>query len=377
MRTSMFCLRAGARASTSFSAPVARRMLLCLLLAPALSDLGCGDGPETQLGMNPALGADASVVTAAPSLTPDASATNPAPSLGAGDSGANTGTSAIASQDAGSTIMRVDAGIGLDAGLGSDSSVQGDAGGSASSDAASTPEGGSASGIKPGCLKKPSQVVALGDSYVGAPVVLIPKVEALAVMGGGLMSGQHYRDYGAPGTTLGSPTTPGSIPPQWDAAKRADMDIKVVIMDGGGNDILGSIDSILGGCLDPGSTKNMTCTNIIQGCMGMVRKMAMDMKAVGVQDVIYFLYPHVPAGGDEILDYSVDEARKMAPEVSTDTFRMHLVDTRPPFMGHAEYFDIDPIHANEAGAQQIAKLVWQTMKDKCIAQPASSGCCTP
>jgi hypothetical protein len=230
---------------------------------------------------------------------------------------------------------------------------------------------------KPPCLKKPSQVVALGDSYVALPVVLIPKVEALAVSGGALMSGQHYRDYSAPGTTLGSPSAPGSIPPQWDMAKREDADIKAIIMDGGGNDIIASVESVFAGCLDPGARQNPTCTGIINGCMDMVRKLAMDAKAAGVRDVIYFLYPHVPIGGDEILDYSVEEAMKMAAELETPDFRVHLIDTRATFMGHDEYFGIDPIHANEMGAQKIAELVWQKMKSACIAQPASSGCCAP
>jgi hypothetical protein len=232
--------------------------------------------------------------------------------------------------------------------------------------------GGGAS--KPPCLKKPSQVVAIGDSYVSLPVVLIPKVEALAVAGGALMSGQHYRDYSAPGTTLGSPSLPGSIPPQWDMAKRADPDVKTIIMDGGGNDIL--ID-IFGPCLSDGAATMSYCTDIIKGCMDVVRKMAMDAKAAGVRDIIYFLYPHVPIGGAEILDYSVQEAKKMAAELASPTFRIHMIDTVPAFLGHDEYFGLDPIHANDAGGQVIAKLIWEKMKSECIAQPASSGCCEP
>jgi hypothetical protein len=254
-----------------------------------------------------------------------------------------------------------DAGVGSDGGVRNDAGPQGDA-------------GPVASGSKPPCLKKPSQVVAIGDSYVSIPVVLIPKVEALAVTGGALMSGQHYRDYSAPGTTLGSLAAPGSIPPQWDAAKSEDADIKVIIMDGGGNDIL--ID-IFGPCLSDGAAQDSYCTGIIKGCMDVVRKLAMDARATGVRDIIYFLYPHVPIGGAEILDYSVQEAKKLATELATDTFRMHLIDTVPSFMGHDEYFGLDPIHANEAGAQEIAKLVWEKMKSECIAQPASSGCCAP
>jgi hypothetical protein len=336
------------------------------LFALALSSGACEEAGDLDDTGSPSLGVDAS------QGTPPMMGMNPA--LGTtGDAGSTTLPvgNPVDVRDSGSSAV-------IDAGkvpAPAEAGALGEAGTSA--DAAIGAEGGTQSAIKPLCLKKPSQVVALGDSYVGAPVMLIPKVEALAVMGGALMSGQHYRDYGAPGTTLGSPEVPGSIPPQWDAAKRADMDIKTVIMDGGGNDIIASIESIFNGCLDPGSTKIMACTSIIQGAMNMVRKMAMDMKAAGVQDVIYFLYPHVPIGGDEILDYSVDEARKMTSEISTDSFRVHLVDTRATFMGHPEYFDIDPVHANDTGAQEIAKLVWQTMKTKCIAQPASSGCCQP
>ena len=66
-----------------------------------------------------------------------------------------------------------------------------------------------------------------------------------------------------------------------------------------------------------------------------------------------------------------------AAEIGTSGFRMHLIDARATFQGHAEYFDIDPVHTNDAGAQEIAKLVWQTMKSQCVAQPASSGCCQP
>jgi hypothetical protein len=283
------------------------------------------------------------------------------PAGGVAAGGGASGTAGGTAGDGGVTL--VDAGAPTD-------------GGAVGGGDAGTPGGGMA-GSKPPCLKKPSQMVALGDSYVSLPVVLIPKVEALAVSGGGLMSGQRYRDYSAPGTTLGSPTALGSIPPQWDAAKSEDSDIKFIIMDGGGNDIIASVESIFAGCLDPGARQNPTCTGIIDGCMSVVRQMAMSAKAAGVHDVIYFLYPHVPLGGDDILDYSVEEAQKLTASLTTPDFRVHLIDTRATFEGHPEYFDIDPVHANEAGGQEIAKLVWQKMKSECIAQPASSGCCQP
>lgn len=230
---------------------------------------------------------------------------------------------------------------------------------------------------RPPCLRSPSQVVAIGDSYVSLPVMLVPRIEALAQAAGALSFGQSYRDYSAPGTTLGSPSWPGSIPPQLDAALADDANIAAIIMDGGGNDIIASLESILAGCLDPGADQNPTCTGIIDGVVDMARQMANQAKSRGVHDVIYFLYPHVPIGGDSILDYSVERGKRMAAEVSTSTFRVHLIDTRAAFEGHPEYFDLDPVHANDAGGDVIASLVWQTMKSQCIAQPASSGCCQP
>jgi lysophospholipase L1-like esterase len=236
------------------------------------------------------------------------------------------------------------------------------------------PTGGS---TRPPCVRSGSQVVALGDSYMSLPVMLVPRVEALAQASGALSFGDAYRDYSVPGTTLGSPIFPGEIPYQLDSALADDPNIAAVIMTGGGNDIIASLESILAGCLDVGASQNPTCTGIIDGAMDVARQISNDARSAGVHDVVYFLYPHVPIGGDEILDYSVDRAKRMAAELSSATFKVHLVDTRQAFEGHYEYFDLDPVHANDTGGDVIASLVWQTMKNQCIAQPAGSGCCQP
>jgi hypothetical protein len=41
-----------------------------------------------------------------------------------------------------------------------------------------------------------------------------------------------------------------------------------------------------------------------------------------------------------------------------------------------EYFATD-IHENSTGSKVIAKAIVDTMKSRCLGQPASSGCCTP
>jgi hypothetical protein len=54
-----------------------------------------------------------------------------------------------------------------------------------------------------------------------------------------------------------------------------------------------------------------------------------------------------------------------------------MLDTRPTFSGHPEYFDTDQIHLTAAAYPMLADLVWSTMQNECIARPASSGCCAP
>jgi hypothetical protein len=49
----------------------------------------------------------------------------------------------------------------------------------------------------------------------------------------------------------------------------------------------------------------------------------------------------------------------------------------PVFEGHADYFAPSDIHPNPAGSKAMAAAIWEKMKQDCIAQPESSGCCTP
>ncbi|HVZ31634.1 MAG TPA: hypothetical protein VG963_04365, partial [Polyangiaceae bacterium] len=110
---------------------------------------------------------------------------------------------------------------------------------------------------RPPCLESGEQVVALGDSYVASPLLLVSKIEHLARADGALQRWDRYRDYAVGGSTLGNPDAWGSIPPQWLQAKADDDDIHVVIMDGGGNDLLDS------GCLVDGASAKPSCIDVV------------------------------------------------------------------------------------------------------------------
>jgi hypothetical protein len=108
------------------------------------------------------------------------------------------------------------------------------------------------------------------------------------------------------------------------------------------------------------------------------KTMAAKAKAAGVTDTIYFLYPeNVPIGGAEINHYSVIEGQKVAQEITTADFRGYLVDTAPLMKDHPTWYVDGLIHVNADGAKLIGDAIYKVMKDNCIAQPESRGCCAP
>ncbi len=228
---------------------------------------------------------------------------------------------------------------------------------------------------KPPCLKNASEVVFLGDSYVNYDVahpLLGTLIAQRATMDGALMAGQAYRNYAVAGATMAAASL-NMIPPQWPLAKMASPDITVVIMDGGGNDVLINNPQ----CKAAGSQNDATCKQVVQNTVTAVSTLIDDFQKTGVKDLIYFFYPHAPTGGADISDYALGILQNSAKLVTTDKFRMYVVDLVPLFAPHPEYFYIDGIHANATGEGVIADAIYKVMKDNCIAQPQSKGCCMP
>ena len=219
------------------------------------------------------------------------------------------------------------------------------------------------------CLAKGSQVAVVGDSYIEYTNPLVPRLETKAVAEGALKQGDHYNNQAVPGSSLGVGLL--LIQPQWTAAKRASMnDIKFVIMDGGGNDVLLYNQQ----CLGDGAAMDAGCRMVADTATAVAKEMMMDMKAIGVSDVLYFFYPHVPAGGQDLMDnYAGPLAKKNCEEGSDATYRCHFVSLVEAFEGHADYIGADGIHPTAAGADAQANVVWDAMKKNCIAQ--GSGCC--
>ena len=241
------------------------------------------------------------------------------------------------------------------------------------------------SGYKPKCITKGAELALVGDSWINWTEQLAPRLAQRAIKDGALPQGDSYNDQAVGGTSLGSGGI-GLIGDQWptvkSVAQRAGVTTKFVVMDGGGNDVL------LGApqCLGDGSASDAGCKKVVSDATMAGQMLQQKIKMDGVGQVLYFFYPHVPAGGWEILDYSLPMAKATCESMNDATYQCYFVDTRDTFQGPgnngetmAGLIGADGIHPSAKGDDLLADLVWKTMKDHCMAQSASSGagCCTP
>ena len=257
-------------------------------------------------------------------------------------------------------------------------------GGAAGVGAGGVGVGGAPPVTKPPCITSgATQAAIIGDSYVtGAGT---PALQPALVAIDPTMS--SYKNYAVAGTSMASGGILGFIPPQLTSALA--QPIKLLIMDGGGNDILicdaGKYPGCGTTCKSPGSSTAKICTDIVQAATDAATALMQKASDAGVRDVIYFFYPHLPganAGYTEILDYSEPLAKAKCDGAAARTngkLTCHFVDTAKPFDANGGTVNIaaDSIHPAQSGQNIIAKEITNVMKAACLGQPASSGCCTP
>ncbi len=257
-------------------------------------------------------------------------------------------------------------------------------------DSGSTPAASSSGPCVKGQVT-PNEVVMLGDSYLDHPW---GNVGPTLMM----VANAKYRHYYLGGAALawGNPKTQFYIPYQFDPMALTDKsamnpsDIKVVIMDGGGNDFL------IGNtrCETTAPPANSSCVTTIQNAVNGAQSEFQKMAQKGVKSVVFFFYPHLdPAGGgilktpapglNDTLDYAYPLLEKVCCGSSfTSSLTNYscsgqpvpgstcvFIDTRPAFEGHlADYIKSDHVRPTPAGAQVIANLIWSQMQSDCIAQ---------
>ena len=284
------------------------------------------------------------------------------------------------SADTGTPHVDAGAAPGQDAGRGgSGPDASSGLGNEVGSDSGTTPPT-QPSALKPKCVKKPTQVMIIGDSYINWITHTFGDDMAKEA------AGQRWRMEAVGGYSMGSGGI-GLIPVEYDDSIARDADCHTILMDGGGNDVLvadADIDPNRD-CLSQKSPMLPQCQTIISKAIAAADALLKKASAAGVRDVVYFFYPHVPMGtllGGEspnaVLDFAMPQVRKFCEGVEAETSgktRCTFIDMVPVFQGHDDWFVDGDIHENSMGSAAMAHKIWGVMKDKCIAQPASSGCC--
>ncbi len=311
-----------------------------------------------------------------------------------GESGTNI--AAVAGGSAGPITGGTESGTGGDiAGIGGD--IAGTEGGASGMGVAIGGSGGTEQGGASGgtgeagsggtetpqrrCRTSGSQVVLIGDSYIN----WITHTFALDM---NEVVGEPVRNYAIGGFSMASGGL-GLIPPQFDQAIAEDPDILVVVMTGGGNDIL--IPDILqfpegGRCKEEATSASIPdCQAIVNLAIDTAVENMDKLVAAGIPDVIYFFYPQVPStwlasNPNGILEYALPLVQKACDDAYSRTdgkLTCHFLNLQTVFEGHPEYFAENDLHENSVGSAAMAQRIWEIMVDNCIAQPESSGCCIP
>src|SRR6185436_18819435 len=181
------------------------------------------------------------------------------------------------------------------------------------------------------------EVLIIGDSYFpAAGGEIVKELRRL--------SGANYRDRSVGGAKM------AAIINQYDTAPAPQP--KVLIMDGGGNDILQNP-----GCA-PGCAQEMQAVT-------QARDFFRQAQTDGVQHIVFIFYYDMP-----VMKAGLDWMRPMmAAECQQSPVPCHFVDNQPLFAGmDASTFTSDGIHPTAAAADIIAGQTWSIMQRDCVAQ---------
>jgi lysophospholipase L1-like esterase len=231
-------------------------------------------------------------------------------------------------------------------------------GGMPAAGSSGAPVGGS--GGAPACEKgttKGDDVLLIGDSFIALSRDITKDLIALARNAGALAADDSYRDKSVSGTQLSGGISP-QIPVQY-ANGQKEAPAKVVIMDGGGNDMLNNT------CSEPPTESCQGIQNAVKAVEDLFAQMAMD----GVETVVYFFYPENQKNATQRA--KIDVLRSLLQPIcySSVSPKCYGVDLRPVFEGHfTEYVMSDGIHPTAAGSQASAEAIWSVMQENCIAQ---------
>jgi hypothetical protein len=201
-----------------------------------------------------------------------------------------------------------------------------------------------------------SEVILLGDSFIATSHEFTQDLEAQARASGALATNESYRDYSTV-TQCNLAAQPPGISAQYAKAQQEGA-VRVVIMDGGGADVL------MGSCPDPIGPDCQLVQDAVAGAEALFQSMAAD----GVEHVVFFFYPDYV--GDARIKATVDVLRPLVEErCASAPLPCDWFDLRPTYVGHYdEYVLPQGRNPTTAGALASAQAIWSFMQQRCIGQ---------
>lgn len=180
-----------------------------------------------------------------------------------------------------------------------------------------------------------------------------------------------FRSYTASGARLSAAGVAPSVRSQFTSAERANPNSTVVVMNGGGNDLLFPVlMSDPQRCLtvSPTAALSATCTTLLNTVSMDLTNFLGTLRQGGVTDVIYLGYyftKNAARGGltngaplgqlRQAVDFSAMALAQACARVQTATFRCTFLDTRSAILPA----DIvaDGVHPNPAGSRKLSDLI--------------------
>ncbi len=248
----------------------------------------------------------------------------------------------------------------LDGGAGGTSGIAPGSGGGGAGGSAGASGGGGAGGVGGADNACPegdvsaNEVLVLGDVFIAYRHEITAYLEDLARQAGALDTGERYRDYSL-ATDNGFVTGQSVLFDQY-VAGQTESPVKVVVMDGGGADIL------VNSCETAPTPECQLMIDVVAAAESLMDRMAAD----GVESIVWFSYPNPM---DPALLAEMDVLRPLLQAVcESSVVPCYWVDLRATFAGRDEEFMLADGVPTAAGAEAAAREIWSAMELYCVAQ---------
>jgi len=199
-----------------------------------------------------------------------------------------------------------------------------------------------------------NEVLILGDSFFATSHEITGYLEDLARGAGVLQAGERYRDQSRLVNNALALSSYGILDQYRTAA--ADAEVNVVIMNGGGADVL------LGSCI----AANASCP-VVSAAAAAFDDLLLTMSEEGVTAVVFASYPDpLPTDVRPKMDALRPLLQASCEQSPVPCF---FLDLREAFYGnYTEYVLADGMNPTAAGSQASAGAIWKVMQDNCLAQ---------